>query len=460
MTEPLLATDVKHSSHLGMAERLVRLHGNNLLHAHDFGWLTWDGRRWSRDRDGAAMRYAIATVKAAFRELEFLDDKERNALYADIRRSESASGLEGMLRIAGSLYPIAVATERLDGDPYLFNTMDGTLDLRTGEVVPHSPSHRITKLAGCGLGSEPGPVLLDFLAEVLPDSEVRSFVQRLIGYTMLGITREHVLPIFTGTGRNGKTTLLNVVAEAFGDYAIAAEPEMLIERGNSHPTGQADLLGVRLATTAETDEGRALAAATVKRLTGGEKIRARRMRQDFFEFEPSHTLIMVTNHKPRVSGDDPALWRRIHVVPFDVVVDADKVDTHLPERLSAELPGVLAWVYEGYRSYTDLGGLMPPDAVCKRTAAYQTASDALGRFLEERTLVLAAGYVRARDLYAAWTNWSHVNGETSGSEVDFSSAMGRRGHEKKRRSIGQVYPGLALLADERDGGDADDEQAA
>lgn len=444
---PELAGTEMHRGQLRMAERLARRHGGELMHAHGIGWHLWDGHRWAPDRDGGALRLAIDTIKAALHDLEYLDPKSRDALYSDIRKTESASGLEGMLRIAAALSTFAVAADRLDPDPYLFNTTDGTLDLRTGGLRPHNPDDRITKVAGCGITDQPGPTFARFLDEVLPDREVQEFVRRLFGYSMLGTVREHVLPIFTGTGKNGKSTLLDAVGKAFGDYAISAEPEMLIDRGNSHPTGQADLLGVRLAMTSETDEGRKLAAATVKRLTGGDKVRARRMRKDFFEFDPSHTIVMVTNHKPKVAGDDPALWRRIRVVPFDVVVE--KVDTRLPERLALELPAVLAWVYAGYQAYT-VDGLSEPAAITERTAAYRAASDALGRFLEDRTIISGHAAVKARDLFSAWSAWCAQNGEQPGSEVTFAESMANRGFEKKNRNVGRVYVGLMLAAEDEE----------
>jgi putative DNA primase/helicase len=263
---------------------------------------------------------------------------------------------------------------------------------------------------------------------------------------LLGKVTEHVLPILIGVGCNGKTTLVEAVMKAFGDYAIAADPELFIERTwAAHPTGQADLLGVRLAVTQETDEGRRLAAATVKRLTGGDKIRARRMRQDFFQFTPSHTAMMVTNHKPKTSSDDPALWRRIRVVPFDVVVT--DIDAALPDKLELELPAVLAWCVAGYRAYTERG-LDSPVAVAERTEEYRAASDPLGRFLAERTLVSPFAHVRARELFHAWADWCRACGEEPGSEVTFSDVLTARGFEKKERSVGRVWAGLGLTIEE------------
>lgn len=440
----------EHRGQLRMAERLAQRSAGRLLHAHGLGWYVWDGKRWAPDKNGTAVREAIDTVKAALRQLPFLDKQARDHLYSDIRRSESASGLDGILRIASSLHPFAVAADAMDGDPYLFNTATGTLDLRTGEVRAHDPRDLITKVAGCGLDDEADPEpFLGFLGEILPDLDVRAFVQRLIGYAMLGRVAEHVLPIFTGVGQNGKSTLLNLVKEALGDYAIVADPDLLIDKGGAHPTGQADLQGVRLAIVAETDEGRPLAAATAKRLTGGDPIRARKMRKDFVEFDPSHTVIMVTNFKPKVAGDDPAMWRRLRVVPFDVVVE--RPDPNLPARLQLSLPAVLRWAVEGYREYAELG-LEPPEAVTLRTKQYQTSSDSLGRFLDERIIAnsSSAAKVKARELFSEWDSWCHENNEQPGTEIAFAEAMGRRGYEKRKSHGVMVYTGLLLAAPDED----------
>ncbi len=431
-----------HRSHLRMAERLAGRYAGRLRHAHGLGWLVWDGTRWARDRDGEPMRAAVEVVKAAVREVDAGGDEQ---LATDVRRAETAAALAGILRIAACLRPLAVAAAELDTDPLLFNTASGTLDLRSGQLRAHDPADLITKIAGCGLDpAATSPTFDKFLAEILPHQEVREFVQRVCGYAMLGKVVQHVLPIFTGVGCNGKTTLVETLKAAFGDYAISAEPELLVERNYAHPTGQADLLGVRLAITTETDEGRRLAAATVKRLTGGDKIRARRMRQDFFEFDPSHTIIMVTNHKPRVSADDSALWRRLRVVPFDVVIG--EPDGTLPDRLALELPAVLAWAYAGYRDYAERG-LDAPSRVTERTQAYRALSDPLGRFLGEKTVASLYAQVRAREFYSAWASWCHDVGEEPGSEVTFAEALAARGFEKTKRGGYITYTGVGLAAE-------------
>lgn len=436
----------EHRGQLRMAERFARMHGPRFRYAHGLGWLVWDSARWRPDRDGAPQRGVIDVVKAAIREAADAPTEKCNELLDDVRRVESEQGLRGVLAIAANLKPLAVSVGDLDADPWLFNTTNGTVDLDTGELRPHDPDDLLTKVAPCAFDPHAnGPEFAGFLATVLPDPEVRGFVQRVFGYAMLGVVREHVLPIFTGAGSNGKSTLLEAVSAAFGDYAIVADPDLLVDRGTAHPTGQADLQGIRLAVTHETDEGRPLASATVKRLTGGDKIRARRMRQDFFEFTPAHTIVMVTNHKPRVAGDDPALWRRIRVVPFGVVIS--EPDVKLPEKLAAELPGVLGWAYAGYRGYRERG-LDAPETVTKSTESYRTSSDPVGRFLDERTTTAPSAVVYARVLYTAWSSWCQHYGEEPGSEVTFAEALGRRGVTKKRRSGGQVYPGVMLRAPE------------
>lgn len=433
----------QHRGQLRMAERMVSRCREELRHVHGVGWHVWDGARWARDLNGTATRAAVRTVKAAYADLSDLGRDDQKDLLSDIRKCESASGLDGVLRLAGSLLPVAVSVGQLDADPYLFNTANGTLDLRSGKVRPHDPSDLLTKVAGCGYDPDARSETFDrFLAEVLPDAEVRAFVGRVFGHGLVGRVVEHLLPIFTGTGANGKSTLLDAVASAFGDYAIAAEPDLLVDRGSVHTTGQADLLGVRLAVCSETDAGRRLAAATVKRLTGGDKIRARRMRQDNIEFDPSHSVVMVTNHKPQVAGDDPALWRRLRIVPFDVTVA--EPDSTLPQRLALELPAVLAWVVRGHADWHS-NGLAEPQAVTAATDSYKADSDALGRFLEESTATSQFAHVKARELFSTWSAWCHSNGEDAGTEKAVATQLAARGFEKVKRNGTMTYLGLGLL---------------
>ncbi|MFJ8589542.1 phage/plasmid primase, P4 family [Streptomyces sp. NPDC093595] len=440
-----------------MAERFIAEHGDSLRYVHNIGWHEWDGARWLLDEERTDLDHAVETVKNALRELEDLSGQERDDLYKDIRKSESASGLEGMVKIASSRKPISVGSKQLDADPYLFNTPTGTVHLLEGTVAECCREDLITKVAGTGLDqpedaeSDGGlSVWETFVERILPDPDVRSFVQRLFGYAMLGETREHMMPIFTGTGANGKSTMAGAIAEAFGDYAIEVDPALLMEsKHERHGAFKMRLRGARLAFCSETEKGKKFSEPTMKRLVDGTPIEANLMHKNPIQFQPSHTLIMLTNHLPAVSGDDPAVWRRILVVPFDVVIPEAERDATLPAKLKAAAPAVLGWVYDGWLSYQD-EGLNPPEAVRVRTQEYQAASDVLGRFLAERTIATPHGSVRARELYSEWVAWCHASGEQPGTEKGLAESLQNRGYTRKERNVGRVWMGLMLAGNDND----------
>ncbi|OEJ62881.1 hypothetical protein BGM19_06980 [Streptomyces agglomeratus] len=443
-----------HRGHLGMAERFTEEHADELRHVHGIGWHHWDGARWKLDEERVDIEAAIATAKQALTDVIRMEaGKDRDALYADARKAESASGIEGMLKLAGAMRPISAPARALDADPYLFNTPAGTVDLHEGTLKDNDRADLITKVSGAGVAAEPNEEWEAFLKRILPDENVRAFVQRLFGYAMLGKQTEHVMPIFTGTGANGKGTLRDALVAAFGDYCIEVDPALLMEsKHERHGAFKMRLRGARLAFCSETEKGRKFAEATMKRLVGGDPIEANYMHKNPITFDPSHTLVMLTNHLPQVSGDDPAVWRRILVVPFDVVIPAEERDGELPQRLKLAAPAVLAWAYAGWIDYQQQG-LNPPDAVRLRTQQYQDESDTLGRFLGDRTIPNPHGVVRARELFQAWSKWCHDAGlkaDEIGSEVAFAASMKARGFEKTKRSVGAVWLGLMLTANEED----------
>jgi putative DNA primase/helicase len=442
-----------HRGHLRMAERFVDEHSAALRHVHSLGWHLWDGARWAADDKRADIEAAVSTVKNALYAAADLRGQQRDDLHKDVRRSETAAGIEGMLRIAAALPPISTAATALDADPYAFNTPAGTVDLRTGAVRSNARADLITKVAGGPIGTSPDPEWPAFLARILPDPEVRAFVQRLFGYAMLGKVTEHVMPIFTGSGANGKGTLRDALLAAFGDYAIEVDPAILMEsKHERHGAFKMRLRGARLAFCSETEKGRRFAEATMKRLVGGDPIEANLMHRNPITFDPSHTLVMLTNFLPAVSGDDPAVWRRILVVPFDVVIPEDERDGGLPDRLRAAAPAVLAWAYAGWQEY-QRQGLNPPDAVRARTEAYKADNDVLARFLTEKTVTVQGASVPARRLYSAWSDWCRASGyhdDVIGTETAFGRSMSTRGFEKKRSAAGQAYQGLGLLSEDAD----------
>jgi putative DNA primase/helicase len=413
-----------HSGQVRMAYRLAEDHAGHLLHVTGIGWMYWDDKRWAPDDCGKSTQAVLRVLKRSWGDA--FNDKQ---LQKDVRRCESAAGIAGVLEIAAALPQFAATVRNLDADPYLLNVANGTIDLRTGELRPHAPADRITKVARAAYTADaPTRAWTAFLARVLPDDDVRAYVQRVAGVALLGKVIEHVLPILTGTGANGKSTFYKALCFALGDYAGTAEPDLFMHRPTAHPTGEMDLLGRRLIVVSESERDRRLAEATMKRLTGGDPIRARRMRQDFIEFEPSHLPLLITNHLPKVSGDDPAIWRRLRVIPFAVEIPAEERDEHLDDRLQAEADAILTWAVDGWADYRRRGGLDDPAVVVVATAAYQKASDAVARFIDDMCLTASpANRATTAVLFEAWERWRANDGAEPVSLKAFGQALTAKG---------------------------------
>jgi len=443
--------DDTHRGQVRMAYRLAAAHRDRLLHVHGIGWHAWDGARWVEDDRGAATQAVLDVLRTAI--AETVGGTGGKDLREDVRRCETAAGIRGVLDVAAALEPFAATVADLDPDPYLLNCRNGTLDLRTFDLRPQDPGDRITKVTGAEYDPDAtGANWEAFLARSLPSEDVRGFLARYVGLGVCGRVLEHVLAILTGAGRNGKGVFYGAVAAALGDYATTAENDLFLHRDGAHPTGEMDLRGVRWVVVSESDAGRRLAEATVKRLTGGDKIKARRMRQDFVEFTPSHTAALVTNHLPTVSGDDPALWARLRVVPFDVVIPREEQDVRLGEKLLLESSAVLAWAVRGWADYQRVG-LAEPAAVVRATDSYRADSDAVARFVDQCCLAGPHFYVTVADLFTRWQQWAADDGAEPISKRAFGEAMDKRGYRVERRHGGvRVRVGIGLAADDEEAG--------
>lgn len=442
--------DALHRGQARMAYRVAKKFAGRLMHVHGIGWFSWTGTHWAEDQSGAATRAVLSVVRDAKRErFDLLKQAEgasedragklkaaAQALFEDAGKCESAAAKGGVLELARALKPMAAVVADLDADPYLLNTPAGTLDLHTLEVREHRPADRITKItvgsyrAGIGGGG-----WAPFLEKVLPEEPVRAFLQRVVGLGLVGKVLEHVLPILTGEGSNGKGVFYGALGHSLGDYAIVAEPDLLLSRdGGSagQASGQMDLMGKRWAVVSESDKDKKLAEATMKRLTGGDKIKAKRMRQDWVEFEPSHLAVLVTNHLPKVSGDDPAVWRRLRVVPFNVVIPAEERDAHLPDRLRLEADAVLTWAVEGWRAYEALGKLDEPAEVIARTESYRHDSDVMAQFIDEACDVYPEAETETSHLFEAWQTWARTNRVEPISMRAFGAVLDKYGYPSKQ----------------------------
>jgi putative DNA primase/helicase len=360
-----------------------------------------------------------------------------------------------MLHLAEVETGIPALPKDMDADPWSFNCRNGTIDLQAGRLRPHRRSDLITKL--CDLDYDPDApcplweaTLAKFFARESPERQAAliDYWQRLCGYAMTGVVRDQVMPVAFGTGSNGKSTILGTLMDVFGpDYAMKCPPDLLMaKRNDSHPTERTDLFGKRLVVAIETESGRRLNETMVKELTGNDSIRARRMREDNWEFKPTHTLIMATNHKPVIRGTDKGIWRRLKLVPFTVSVEDAAAIMDMPERLRAEWPGVLAWCVRGCLEW-QRRGLDAPAEVLDATKGYKAEQDVLGLFLDECTTRGPNLKAKASQLYARYKGWAETGNEYALSQRLFGEALHERGIESKR-SNGFWHIGIGLLADQ------------
>lgn len=447
-TDAAAVEEPLHRGQLRMAYRLAQSHADRLMHVYGIGWHHWDGARWAEDNRGEATRAVTEVLREALAEAVKLDPDPRDKLIADVRKCETANGINGVLELAAALIPFAVTVTDLDADAYLLNTASGTLDLRTGELRPHDPADRCTKVTRAGYDpAATSTTWTAFLDRVLPNESVRSYLQRLTGLALLGKVIEHVFTLATGTGANGKTTTTSALLYALGDYGHVAESDLFMQakaNPNSASPALMGLRGKRLIVVSETERDQRLAVALMKNLTGGDPITARPLYGKPVTFAPSHTSLMVTNHLPKVAGDDAAVWRRVRVIPFDVVIAADDRDPLLGERLELAADAILSWAVAGYQEYTRTG-LAEPEAVTGATGDYQQASDAVARFIDEMCYLSPHAYALTGELFSRWSRWAAVDGVEPLSQRRFGEALDKHGYptaggsgrdRRQRRGLG------------------------
>ncbi len=269
-------------------------------------------------------------------------------------------------------------------------------------------------------------------------------MQRVIGYCLTGSTREHALFFLYGTGANGKSVFLSLISVLLGDYAKAASTSSFTASATEqHPTDLAGLRGARFVTAIETEDGARWAESKIKSLTGGDKISARFMRCDFFEFFPEFKLVIAGNHKPGLRSVDEAIRRRLHLIPFTVTIPQNERDPMLGEKLRAELPGILAWAIEGCLAW-QREGLNPPLLVREATADYLAAEDAIGQWLEDRCITGGALWTTGAALFSDYQAWSERAGERAMSQKRLTQALESRGFVQSRTRTARGFQGIEL----------------
>jgi putative DNA primase/helicase len=416
----------------GNARVLARMGDGVVKHTDRWGWLHWDGARWTpegadkrvQEMQKAVLQHrldrAVSSLAKLIRDCQEDEGYERRyrakvGAIRSIRKHREEKHYRGARKLAESEPLLSVDYREFDQRQYLFNFANATVDLRTGEHWDHSPEDKLTQLC-------PHPLMhraecklwLKFMEDILPDPEVRKFLRLFLGYCMTADTSAQVMPVFWGTGANGKSTLVETVMHVLGDdYAMKARRDLLmVSRNAQHPTSVARMRGKRFVACVESAEGGRLDESLVKELTGGDTLAARFMRQDEFQFEPTHKVVLVTNHKPEVHGTDDAIWRRLPLVEFSVQFsDSDpRRDPELKEKLKLEARGILAWMMDGCTEWLMRGRRLDlPQAVRHATAEYRSEQDRIGQFLEEHLESDPEGRVRTEDLMRVYLQWCGTN---------------------------------------------------
>ena len=454
------------------AEILIKGHGEDVRHIHLWKrWTIWDSKHWKPDEDGGILRLAASVPRFHYQraanlimEAKDMDGdarteslKEAGEILKWAKASESRPRLEALEALARNLEGVPVRPDALDQDPWLLNVLNGTLNLRTGELRPHRREDYITKL--CPHPFDPAaacPRFEKFMLEIMnanPDAErneraeaLAAFLQRAIGYSLTGSTRERCLFILWGSGKNGKSVLLQTVRTMLGeDFACKTAIETFLARkGDKIPNDIAALRGTRFVYTAEIPEGRALNESLVKDLTGQEAVQARFLFAEFFNYFPQYKIWCGTNHKPVINGTDDAIWDRVNLIPFAHRFDDDEADPELPAKLAQEMPGILAWAVRGCLAW-QREGLNTPDEVNAATAEFRSEMDIVGRFLSEACIESPNCKTAGPDLYRGYVRWSADASELAVASRTFGDRLRGRRFRQERSHGKDFWLGIGLI---------------
>jgi putative DNA primase/helicase len=400
-----------------LAEHLAsRLHGKALYWRDAGKWLLWDGLRWSTEVPGGIFHIVKGLIKNILGQIASADDMEpvdRAKNFRAASQCEYVKRMDNLIVSLSQIPELIVRSGQLDADPMLLNCKNGTVDLSSGILRPHDRGDKITRLCNIEYQSDAICFVFDqFLSQIFAENtELINYIRRLAGYCLTGRTDEQVMAFFYGTGRNGKTSLINTLLNLLSEYAVTAQADLLMQKGREGANNElARLRGARFVAVNEVEEGSKLAEAQLKTLTGGDTVTARFLYQEYFEYVPQFKLILVGNHKPKVRGRDNGIWRRIHLVPFEVTIPEAECDPQLPVKLEREAAGILAWAVQGCLEWQRYG-LSMPKSVLDATAQYRNAEDHFNNWLNEcceRDSSSTSTPESLLESFVAYTGWNHM----------------------------------------------------
>lgn len=433
----------------GNAQRMYDLCGDVMRYCYtDRRWLSYQDGKWLYDAKGGVFVWADRVLESMKKELKLWAEHEGGAMFEDykkhMKKTRSNNSKKAMVKEMEHL--VAVSPNELDADRLLVNVRNGVLNLRDFTVTEHKPDFLMTRMLGTSMSESPKrpEKWLNFLHQIFNgDLELIRYIQKALGYSLSGDTSEQCAFFLYGTGRNGKSTFLEVVRKIMGDYATNIQPESIMVKSSTNNANSdiARLKGARFVTSVEPNEGMRLNEGLLKQLTGDDMITARKLYGDEFEFRPEFKLWMATNHKPTIRGTDLGIWRRIHIIPFCVTIPEEVVDKNLPYKLMQELPDILAWIVEGYKLWKT-EGLRKPKVIADAVEEYRNEMDVISAFLAS-DYVVQGGEVKAQALYAVYCQWCSESNEYKMSSTKFGREIAKR-YNKIRKNSGFFYDGISI----------------
>jgi len=453
-TYPFRLTDLGNSEMLS-----TRLIGSFVWVPERKQWFYFNGMHWEADTCGALTQRAKVLIRdAQYQALSIHDERLRGDVLKQLTKLEDAARLKAALELLKDNAGMTRSIAGFDRDTMLLNVTNGTIDLRKGKLRDHRPEDYITKCCPVKYDPESRSEIWErFLEEIfLGDQYQITYMQKLFGYALTGRTTEEEMYFFRGSGANGKTKLVEAIKYVMGPYCVPARTELLLAKDvNAIPNDIADLKGARLAIMSEPDAGKRLSESTVKSLTGGDTIKARKLYCDLFEFQMQAKLIMLSNHDLRAIGTDHGLWRRIAYIPFNYTVPADKQDKELQSKLENAASAILAWAVQGCLLWQKTG-LQHTEKMKQAKEGYKQSQDAVRLFLEECCEEDETAKITKTDLYQNFKTWCLENGEYVITKRAFGQRLQEKGFEEKRDGAARWWKGIRLNADNLGilGGDA------
>lgn len=434
---------------LGNSYLFAEIFGDRVLYCHIFkAWYFWNGKKWELDAAGQIMM--LAAKIGHFIGVKY-GDIEKSEYKLHVKHSKGRSGLKAMVELAQHQRP--VKPEEMDADPMLLNCENGVLDLKDATLLPHDRKLKLSKIIPVKFDPEAQcPRWIAFLKVIFGnDREMIDFVQRAFGYSLTGLTIEHVIFILFGLGQNGKTVFLEVLAALLGEYAKKAAMDTFLEKRNDSPRNDlADLTGSRYVFASESGRGKRFDEAMIKEITGGDAISCRRLYENLITFHPEFKVWMGLNAKPTIRGNDDGVWRRVRLIEFGVKIPEDQIDKNLAEKLKKELSGILNWALIGCLAWQKMG-LNEPEKVLESTREYRREQDLLGDFLDEKSLMDEKYFITVSEFYKAYLQWSEENKADPVKQRTFGMMMTERGFPSKSERINgskvRIYKGIGLSSD-------------